>query len=112
MNINDFKHKTVFISGPMTGYENYNSEAFYEVETKLRHAGFSSIKNPVHIGEIFGYEEPHEFYMRKSLTMLLESDVIYVFGDYEKSKGATIEIDLAHKLGIPVFVDKYDKITE
>ena len=110
MNINDFKSKTLFISGPMTGYENYNKEAFYAVEAKLRQAGFSSIKNPVHIGEKWGYEETHEFYMKKSLAMLLESDAIYVFGDYEKSKGANLEIELAHKLSIPVFFEDYDEL--
>lgn len=106
-NLNDFRNKTIFLSGPMTGYENYNKEAFFKHEMEFRNKGFSSIRNPAVIGEKYGYNEDYNFYIRKSLAMLLEADAIFVFGNYEKSKGVNMEIELAHKVGIPVFYEEY-----
>lgn len=110
MQLKDLISKTVYISGPMSGLDDFGSKDFYDMETKLRAFGFSSIKNPVHIGELYGYDKPHNFYMKKAISMLLEADLIYVFGNYTKSKGVALEIDIAQKLGIPVFYQEYEHI--
>lgn len=106
--LDDFKYKTVYISGPMTGFENYNKDAFYAKEVALRARGFTSIINPAHIGEIYGYNESHNFYMRKSFRQLMDADAMYVFGDYKYSKGVNMEIKLALSVGIPVFYEEYN----
>jgi len=51
---------------------------------------------------------PHEHertwldYMREDLTALLKCDVVYAQRDWQDSRGATIEVNLANALGIPV----------
>lgn len=109
-NILDFKNKTVFLSGPMTGYPEYNKEAFYTMEMKFRESGFASVKNPIHIGEKFGFDQEYNFYLKKSLSMLLEADAVYVFGDYSRSKGVKCEMEVANKVGIPLFLEEYDPL--
>ena len=41
-------------------------------------------------------------YMREDLTELLKCDVVYAQKDWQDSRGATIEVNLAIALGIPV----------
>lgn len=106
--LDDFKNKKVYISGPMTGYENHNSEEFYKVELALRNRGFSSIENPIHLQELYGDGETYNFYFKKALQMMLSSDAIYVFGDYQKSYGVKNEINLAHVVGIPIFYEEFN----
>ena len=104
----EHKRDSVYISGPMTGFEDYNKKGFYDTEKKLRARGFVSIINPVHIGEMFGYDKSHTFYMRKSISKMMDADVVYVFGDYKRSKGVKLEVEIAHLLDIPVFYEEYN----
>lgn len=103
----DYINGKIYISGPMTGYKNHNSDAFYKIETYLRGRGFSSIENPIHLQEMYGDHEEYNFYLKKALQLLLGADAVYVFGDYEKSKGVTKEIELAQAVGIPVFYEEF-----
>lgn len=106
--LTDFLTKKIYISGPMTGYPDHNSENFYRVETELRNRGFSSIENPIHLQELYGNDETYNFYLKKALQMMLGSDAIYVFGDYKKSYGVKQEINLAHIVGIPLFFEEFN----
>lgn len=110
-NIKEFKNKTICISGPieLTGCP-FSVDNFSNVEVYLRNAGFSSIKNPASIFNTYGFGNGFEFYLKKSMELLLASDTLYVFGD---SKNATITkelIELAHKLRMPVFFEEYNEL--
>lgn len=103
-----YKNKKIYISGPMTGYENHNSDAFYKTETYLRSRGFSLIENPIHLQEFFGDDHDYNFYFKRALQRLLDSDAVYVFGDYNKSFGVKKEIEVALLVGMPVFYEEFN----
>lgn len=100
---------TVFISGPMSGYEDFNYPLFHEVARKLAERG-ELFYSPAH-HPVMGYEleppEPDEamsweYYMRESLKMLLDSDRILMLPGWEKSRGAILERELAVALKMQI----------
>lgn len=100
-----YKNKIIYISGPMSGYKNYNIEEFTKAEVYLQNLGFSSIKNPATIGINLDYRETYEFYLKKAIIMLLESDVLFLIGDensIKRSKGVQIELKVAKACNIPI----------
>lgn len=91
----------VYVSGPMTGYQNYNFEAFNDMADVLRHNGYD-VKNPA---ENFNGEHghPREDYMRLDIENVLASDAVILLDGWEKSVGARTEVMVAHQLGLPLF---------
>lgn len=86
----------VYIAGPMTGYENYNREAFFEAAKKLEVLGWE----PVHTAGLpddFTYEE----YLERSLAVLEACDAICLLRGWEDSKGALMEYGYAKSRGLP-----------
>lgn len=59
----------------------------------------SYIAGPMNSG---GVTRPWEWYMRRTLQMMLDCDEIVLLPGWRDSKGARIERDLAEKLGMPV----------
>lgn len=82
----------VFISGPITGYEDNNRAKFYEAERILRGLGFD-VLNPVWID--FTDSWTHEEIMRVDLAALATCDAIYQLEGWEHSKGALKEFYFA-----------------
>lgn len=100
---------TTFISGPMTGYEDFNYPLFHEVARKLAERG-ELFYSPAH-HPVMGYEleppEPEEamsweYYMRESLKMLLKCDLVLILPGWEESRGASIERDVAVTLKMQI----------
>jgi hypothetical protein len=88
----------VYISGPVTGIENKNIEAFNNAETMLWDDGYFVV-NPLKI-EV-EKENPTWFdYMKVDIKALLECDYIYMLPNWEKSKVARIEKFIALIFGI------------
>lgn len=88
----------VYISGPMTGYEDLNFPAFYEAEEILKSRGFEVI-NPAAI------EQPiktWEACMRKDIIELMRADMVVTLPNWEKSKGARLEVEIGLGLGMKV----------
>lgn len=79
-----------FISGPMTGYPQFNRPAFFKAEQVLKYRGF--VYNPARLGWDDG--EPKD-YMLVAIPMLLTCTHLYVLKGAENSSGATIERLLA-----------------
>lgn len=75
----------VFISGPITGYENNNRARFYEAERMLRGLGFD-VFNPVWMDFTDSWD--HEEIMSVDLAALATCDAIYQLEGWEHSKGA------------------------
>lgn len=92
---------TLYIAGPMTGLPNHNYDAFNEAAEQLRAAGFT-VLNPVDIdtdGTEPG-EKPWVWYMRRTLKMMLDADAIATLPGWRNSRGASIEVDTADRIGI------------
>ena len=90
--------KKVYISGPMTGRPDKNIDEFNEAEDLLLKAGYW-VLNPTSNG--LADTAPWEDHMRADLRMLSVADALAFLPDWEKSRGARLEIEVAHALNIP-----------
>lgn len=89
----------VYIAGPMTGLPEFNYPAFNAAAQRLRALGYQ-VENPA--------ENPvpscssWKGYMRLGLTQLLQCDVVAMLPNWEDSRGARIEYQLARDLELQV----------
>jgi hypothetical protein len=82
----------------MTGLPEFNHPAFNAEATRLRGMGFEVV-NPADAPKFNTWVE----YMRHDLVELLQkADALVYLPGWENSKGAGIEVYLAHSLGMPV----------
>ncbi|MEM8737243.1 MAG: DUF4406 domain-containing protein [Planctomycetota bacterium] len=90
----------VYLSGPMTGLPGHNFPAFHAAAADLRRRG-DVVLNPA---ENFGGLEslPRAEYMRLDLQHVLHADELLVLDGWEASRGAALEVAVAHELGLPV----------
>lgn len=94
----------VYISGPMTGIENNNRDAFTQAAKMLMdHPWVTSVVNPAELDHAPG--STWEQYMRRDITELMTCDVIYMLLGWEKSRGALIEWELSKDLKIIVWYE-------
>ena len=90
--------KAMYLSGPMTGYDDYNYPAFHAAAAALRGIG-EAVVNPA---ESFGGDQRLSFdtYMRHDLkTILQDCDCIVVLPGWEDSPGAVLEVAVGVALG-------------
>ena len=110
----------IYISGPMTGYVNYNYESFnrcehdiaefledyYDADIDRSHLIFNPAKidknNPV------PFSHPREYYMSESIKGLITCDNVVVLDGWMNSPGARCEILVAREMGMNI-VDKRGK---
>ncbi len=82
-------------AGPMTGYENFNREAFHKAEEELNGEGHT-VLNPAVLPD--GCTQSH--YMDICMEMLRSADAVsYMLRNWFQSAGARAELALAEKLG-------------
>lgn len=91
--IMDDEISKVYISGPMTGYENFNREAFDFQAARFKHLGYA-VMNPAVLGDGFSQKD----YMMVTVAMLQCCDCVVVLPGWEASKGTLAEVELAKKL--------------
>lgn len=90
----------LYLSGPMTGYENLNFEQFHERAEQLRDDGYV-VMNPAETAG--GFKDlGDEWYLEHDLHMVTMSDKVAVMEGWEDSEGANLEVHVAKKLGMPV----------
>lgn len=109
----------IYIAGPMSGVANFNFPLFFETEEKLKELGYEVI-NPAHndgktLEEALAMagtpERPNNswgYYMRRDLPHVLSVDALCVLPNWQRSKGASLEVHVAEALGLPIFVLKDD----
>ena len=110
------KNKTkihgIFISGPMTGLENYNFDKFNEVAARLIRAGYNVI-NPVNICKKFKQEEvvKHKevfdaMVAEQQAAERNQCDAILLLDGWELSLGVRLELQTAIELKFQIFLEK------
>lgn len=113
----DFCGKRVFISGPMTGYEDWNRAKFAETEAMLREAGAISVYNPAIDAPIGEDTHSHSHWMLHTLSDLVCVvpgvsardnnrsfwDVLVLLPGWQNSSGARAEHEVAKVCGIDIF---------
>lgn len=110
--------KSVYISGPMTGYDYYNFPAFHEAADMLRRrfvrrglVVYSPAEMDVDDGVIpprkteFRYTKQYLRFLMRDLHLLSSGliDAIVVLPGWDESRGACAEVVVARLLEIPVF---------
>lgn len=95
------KHQTVYLSGPMTGLPDYNRAAFNMRAEAFQALGYS-VNNPADISVTHWTDKAYGFYFKRALRLMLESDVVYVFGDTSNSAGVQMELKVAEMAGMPI----------
>lgn len=99
------REDTIYIAGPMTGYENFNFQAFDSAELELVAACWY-VENPTKYGIVEG--ATWEDYMLSCLGQISKCGSMYMLKGWEKSRGAVIEHDLAQKLGLTIIYQGYE----
>ena len=90
------KHTKVYLSGPMTGYVEYNYPAFHAARDALRAAGYEVI-SPAR-GMVDGWDWSD--YMRRGLRDVCDAEAVAVLPGWEQSRGARLEVECAQALGL------------
>lgn len=92
----------VYISGPITGFEEGNFSAFKQMEDRLKELECGII-NP---HRLFTTDEVQNFqwedFMKRCIKHMMDADLVVTLDEWHNSKGATMEVHIAHSLGIKV----------
>lgn len=87
----------IYITGPMSGQENFNRDNFNVVAAMLKAIGHT-VLNPALLPDGLTYGQ----YIKISKAMLECADTIYLLEGWRDSAGATNEHALAKKLGLNI----------
>ncbi len=103
-----------YISGPMTGYDGHNFEAFDAAEMVLSRMGFQ-VLSPAQEGDLDNEglsTATREEFMRRDIDWVLSADRVVVLDGWEMSRGARIEVAVAREIGLPIFRLEGKKLVE
>lgn len=91
----------VYLSGQITGCENYK-QLFMSAQKHLEHYGYEVV-NPVLIADQLPADTERE-YMQHDLYFMLDKEVTHVavMPGWKESLGATTEVFVANRYGIPI----------
>ena len=112
------REPTIYVAGPMRGYEDFNFPAFDRQARVLRDQGWAVI-NPAEMDRKYGspssdpmeYDPVTSYEDREFMRQALERDMkaiccdctsVYMMSGWEKSRGAVAEWHLAKALGLPI----------
>lgn len=91
-----------YLAGPMQGYPGHNFDEFDEATLMLRGWGVQ-VSNPAEFGRKAGVNSTWQTCMRHDLSALLACDSVVTLPGWRPSAGASLEVDVARRLGMPVF---------
>lgn len=86
----------IYIAGPMTGYVNFNYDAFNKMEEKLRGLGYRAVVNPA---KNFGGDKtlPRAAYMKFDVYCVLQATAVVFLEGWKKSEGAKLEFAISRE---------------
>lgn len=88
---------SLYIAGPMSGYDSFNYPAFFDAEAALRAAGYDTL-NPARNSKQSSWDD----YMRAAIAQVIQAAGVAVLPDWQMSAGAALEVHIAHALRVPV----------
>ena len=90
----------MYLSGPMTGLEDFNYPAFRHAAKLLRDKGFK-VFDP---SELFDGDssKPRADFMREDIRALLDCEIVALLPGWQHSLGAKLEIEVASQCDIPI----------
>ena len=91
--------KRIYISGPMTGLPEFNFPAFHAAAAKLRERGHAAV-NPAEINAETGGD--WHYYLKADIKALCDCDALALLPGWQNSKGAHLELHIAHRLGLEI----------
>ncbi len=94
----------IYLSGPMTGYEEFNYPAFHAAATALRGKGHQVV-SPAEQDEASGLDPATSQwadFIRWDIRVLADCEGIVLLDGWHKSKGARLEHHIALELGMDV----------
>lgn len=97
----------IYICGPITGKPNNNVEAFERAQQQLLRMGHYAINPHLVCRNIVKLHKGTERElwvkcMKRDIEEMLKADAVVVLDGWKDSKGANIEMYIAHSLDIPV----------
>lgn len=101
----------LYVAGPMTGYTDWNFAAFFAGADQLRALGHEPI-NPAEndgttlaeaVAGAHASTASWSDYMRLDIRHISRADAVCVLPGWQQSKGATLEVDIATRLGLPIY---------
>ena len=104
--------KTIYIAGPMRGYECYNFEAFFYWAYLLKKAG-CRVLNPAQkdvekmLGGWVYTDDMWQEVIDEDLAWIeRDADAIFLMKGWTESKGACLEHQKAVELGLEIFMEE------
>lgn len=98
--------RRIYISGPMSGYEDLNIPAFNRAAAFLRAQGWDAVNPGEFIQNTEAVDQPSTLtraeYLRKDIHELSTCDAIYLLKGWRRSVGANIELQVATFLNLEV----------
>ena len=100
----------IFLSGPMTGYDNFNFDKFNFLESVLKQYGVDVV-NPVHICKKYKKEDVlnDKVVFDRMVAEQQEAEktcnAIMLLHDWQHSKGVRLELKTAAELDFKYFLD-------
>lgn len=91
----------IYISGPMSGLPECNYPAFHAEAARLRGLGYDVV-NPAEISVTTGADASWTDYLRADLRELLTCNTVALLPGWHASKGAHLEIQIAHRLDMRI----------
>ena len=100
--------EVIYISGPMTGYPNFNREAFVRAEMCLIGKGKEVVSPSLVEQDDEGMtwkplQGKWEYYLKIALIKMLHCNTIVMLPGWQDSKGARVERYLAETLGFKIY---------
>ena len=89
----------IYIAGKVSGMEDKARFLFRIAEKELNLQGHDVI-NPMELEH--DHDKTWQSYMRECISAMMKADALYLLPNWRESKGARIEVQLAHNLGIKI----------
>jgi len=100
---NSYKDKKIYISGPMSNLPLLNFPAFEKAASALRSFG-AEVVSPNEIAMKF--PDCWEKCMAEDIKALCDCEMIFMLKGWERSKGAHLELHIAHRLNLIIMFER------